>query len=117
MFLFSPNIKGKNHCNWSGHGGSDPGAIGSTGVQEKDVNFAVAKQVEKILKNAGANVILTRVADVDVARANASAAEELGARVNIAIKNNADIFVSIHSNSFGNEKCPRYSNLFLFKNR
>ena len=113
--LFSPNIKGKTIVIDPGHGGSDPGAIGPTGVKEKDVNFAVAKQVEKILKNAGANVILTRVADVDVARANASAAEELGARVNIAIKNNADIFVSIHSNSFGNESAQGTATYFYSK--
>lgn len=114
-FDFSPIIKGKIIVVDPGHGGSDPGAIGPSGIKEKDVNFAVAKQVEKILKNAGAKVVLTRYDDVDVCRPDASASEELGARVNIGIKNNADIFISIHSNSFSNENAKGTATYYYSK--
>lgn len=114
-FDFSPCIKGKVIVVDPGHGGSDPGAIGPTGIKEKDVNFAVAKQVEKILKSVGAKVVLTRYDDVDVCRPNASASEELRARVNVGIRNNADVFISIHSNSFSNEKAEGTATYYYSK--
>jgi len=43
-----------------GHGGIDPGCVGSSGVQEKDINLAIAKRLAALLKQAGAVVVLTR---------------------------------------------------------
>lgn len=85
-----------------GHGGSDPGAIGPGGDQEKTVTFAVAQDLKGLLEKAGATVIMTRQSDVDVFGPNASGADELGARANIANSRKADIFLSIHANSFSN---------------
>lgn len=59
-------------------------------------------KLKKLLEAEGATVIMTRTTDVDVARPNASAKEELQARVDIANKANADVFVSIHMDSFVN---------------
>ncbi len=85
-----------------GHGGSDPGAIGPGGDQEKTVTLAVAQDLKGLLEKAGATVIMTRQSDVDVFGPNASGVDELGARANIANSRKADIFLSIHANSFSN---------------
>ncbi|MFL2116447.1 GW dipeptide domain-containing protein, partial [Marinilactibacillus psychrotolerans] len=74
----------------AGHGGSDPGAQAG-GVKEKDLNLTVSKKVQTKLKNAGYEVIMTRSTDVFV---------ELSERARIANTSSADIFVSIHTNSF-----------------
>ncbi len=85
----------------AGHGGSDTGAVGPGGVTEKSVALAVALKTEKLLKNSGAKVIMTRTTDRDVAAPGVSAGTELQARVNKAPAQ-ADIFISIHCNAFSN---------------
>ena len=76
-----------------GHGGNDPGAIGPTGLKEKDVNLDIAVNVGKILSQHGIDAILTRRGDSKV---------ELADRVKMANDNNADCFISIHINSASN---------------
>lgn len=95
-----PGLKDKVIALDPGHGGSDPGSIGAAGSLEKDITFAVCQELAKMLEAAGAKVVLTRTKDVDVARANASAKEELQARVNVAERAKADIFVSVHMDAF-----------------
>ncbi|HBC91991.1 MAG TPA: N-acetylmuramoyl-L-alanine amidase [Pelotomaculum sp.] len=73
-----------------GHGGPDPGAIGPGGTQEKTVTLDIAKRVSKLLEAQEAKVVMARSADTDVS---------LAARTDIANKNKADIFVSIHINA------------------
>ena len=75
-----------------GHGGEDPGAIGPTGLREKDVVLAVALQLRDAL-NAQPNmrVMLTRDADFFV---------PLHERVRKARRVQADLFVSIHADAF-----------------
>ena len=85
-----------------GHGGSDPGAIGPTGLQEKQVTLPIAEYLKSILEAKGAKVILTRTTDVDVYGPHASGVDELQARVNVANGSQADAFISIHINSFSN---------------
>lgn len=85
-----------------GHGGSDPGAIGPTGLQEKQVTLPIAEYLKSILEAKGAKVILTRTTDVDVYGPHANGVDELQARVNVANGNQADAFISIHINSFSN---------------
>jgi len=98
-FHFTPGLKDKVIVIDPGHGGSDPGAIGPTRIQEKDVNLAVALKVRELLERAGAEVIMTRRDDRDVFAPDASAVDELKARTTIANVRKADVFVSIHSNS------------------
>ena len=75
----------------AGHGGSDPGAIGPTGLREKDVTLAIAKSVAPLVaKELGAEVRLTRGSDVHVSL------EERAAAGNAF---EADVFVSIHCNA------------------
>ena len=85
-----------------GHGGNDAGAIGPTGVMEKSVTLNVALELEKLLSAEGANVIMTRTTDKTVSPKGAAASdiEELQARCNFANEANADIFISIHADSF-----------------
>lgn len=85
----------------AGHGGSDRGAVGPSGLTEKEVTLAVALKAEKMLADSGAEVVMTRRTDVDVASPNASNTAELGARVAKA-PYDAEIFISIHCNAFSN---------------
>lgn len=84
-----------------GHGGSDSGAIGPTGVSEKSVSLAVSLKAQKLLTGAGYRVVMTRTTDVDVAAPGVPDAAELQARVNKAPPN-AELFISIHCNAFSN---------------
>ena len=85
----------------AGHGGSDSGAVGVYGVREKDVTLSVALKVQRLLQNSGANVVMTRTTDRDVAWPDASNGQELQARVD-KISPGAVVFVSIHCNAFSN---------------
>jgi len=73
-----------------GHGGKDPGAIGPTGVREKDVNLDVSRRLARMLRERGIKVVLTRTADVFV---------ELEERSRIANREQPDLFLSIHADA------------------
>jgi len=74
----------------AGHGGRDTGAIGPTGLLEKDVVLDIAQRVRELLVRAGIRVIMTREADVFV---------ELADRPRVARQQGATVFVSIHANA------------------
>jgi len=79
-----------------GHGGRDPGAIGRKGTREKDVTLAVAKKMKTLInREPGYKAILTRNRDQFVILRN---------RVKKARDNRADLFISLHADSF---KSPR----------
>jgi len=101
-FRTSGGIRGKNVTLDPGHGGSDPGAIGVGGLQEKKATLAICNYLRQYLSDAGANVSMTRTTDVDVHSRYASARDELQARVNVSNRNRADVFVSIHNNANDN---------------
>ncbi len=73
-----------------GHGGIDPGAVGISGLKEKDVVLDVSRYIYKYLTDKGVKVRLTRNSDIDV---------DLYPRVAIANRSNADAFISIHANA------------------
>lgn len=97
-------LKGKTIVIDAGHGGGDAGAIGPTGVTEKSVTLRVALELEELLKNEGAKVVMTRRSDRAVSWKGdkASAIEELQARCDVANRADAAIFISIHADSFTN---------------
>lgn len=76
-----------------GHGGSDPGAIGLGGLQEKDVVLAIALATADELKKWDLRVVLTRSDDRTVS---------LEDRVLLAEQTKADFFISIHGNAVDN---------------
>ncbi len=93
-------LKGKTIVIDPGHGGSDPGAIGKSGLAEKTVTLAISTELRKLLEEKQAKVILTRNNDRDVHSRHASDVQELQSRINIANKARADVFVSVHIDSF-----------------
>ncbi len=83
-----------------GHGGHDPGAVGPSGLREKDVNLRIAKRLRERLIEEGKsfgieNVYLTRSTDRFI---------PLEERTAIARKRKADIFISIHCNGARRKK-------------
>ena len=75
-----------------GHGGEDPGAVGPSGLREKDVVLAVAHKLrERLTSNPNIRVLMTRDADFFV---------PLHERVRKARRVQADLFVSIHADAF-----------------
>ena len=96
------NVKNKIITIDPGHGGSDSGAVGPNGYTEKEGAFTISQKVASILNQSGAKVVMTRDSDVDVYGPNASARNELQARVDVGNRVNSDIFVSIHCNAFVN---------------
>lgn len=96
------NVKNKIITIDPGHGGSDSGAVGPNGYTEKEGAFAISQKVAFILNQSGAKVVMTRDSDVDVYGPNASARNELQARVDVGNNANSDIFVSVHCNAFVN---------------
>jgi N-acetylmuramoyl-L-alanine amidase len=73
-----------------GHGGVDPGAV-RQGVMEKDIALQFSKELAEVIENlTDYDVVMTRDADVSVS---------LGDRVRIAREAQADIFLSIHTNT------------------
>ncbi len=73
-----------------GHGGDDPGAVGRTGLKEKDIVLDIAKRVKSKLSENGIECIMTRDRDKFI---------PLTRRAQIANENDVDFFVSIHANS------------------
>ena len=75
----------------AGHGGHDSGAVGPSGVMEKDVVLDVTRRVARMVESGlGVKVVLSRDSDVFV---------PLRERTNFANKQGADLFVSIHANA------------------
>lgn len=75
-----------------GHGGRDPGAIGKRGTREKDVVLAVARKMKALInRTPGYRAVLTRDSDRFITLRN---------RVKKAREAEADIFVSLHADSF-----------------
>lgn len=91
-----------------GHGGEDPGAIGSAGSKEKEVVLAIAKRLKhKLEQENNLRVMLTRDGDYFV---------PLQSRVNKARKVQADLFVSIHADAFV-EPTARGSSVFVLSEK
>ena len=81
----------------AGHGGFDPGKVASDGVNEKNINLAIASKLSTFLEEGGAVIRNTRIEDSSLSE---SKRQDLKSRAEIANNSKADIFVSIHQNSF-----------------
>jgi N-acetylmuramoyl-L-alanine amidase len=90
----------------AGHGGKDPGAVGPSGLKEKDITLALAKKAERIIekKNPEIDVVLTRRTDKYIS---------LVERTALANTIKADLFVSIHVNAAKNSKAYGIETYYL----
>lgn len=76
----------------AGHGGEDPGAIGTEGAREKDIVLAIAQRLNSMVgSEPGMKPVMIRTGDYFVS---------LGGRRQLAQQHRADMFVSIHADSF-----------------
>ncbi len=92
----------------AGHGGVDPGSSGPSGVREKNVTLALAKELAAAIDaEPGMRAVLTRDRDVFI---------PLQKRYQIARKAKADLFVSIHADAFAN-RAARGSSVFMLSRR
>ena len=88
-----------------GHGGHDPGAVGQSGLQEKDVVLSIGLKLrEKLKEELGLDVVMTRSTDIFI---------PLEERTAIANKVNADLFVSIHANAAPNRTASGIETYYL----
>ena len=79
-----------------GHGGIDPGTIGISGVYEKHITLAMARELKLQLEKTGRfKVLMSRKRDVFV---------RLRERVRMARDKKSDLFISIHADSVRNKK-------------
>lgn len=81
-----------------GHGGEDTGGAGPLRVPEKDIVFAISKQLEKALMKRGAIVTLTRNSDVEIGLLDRSI---------IADQAGSSVFVSVHANALPDGVDPK----------
>ena len=88
-----------------GHGGEDAGAVGPSRRYEKVINFNVSKNLYSILKQRGYKVYLTRTNDTFIKVMN---------RTVLANEKNADLFISVHTNSVPKEKANEVTGIETF---
>jgi N-acetylmuramoyl-L-alanine amidase len=89
--ITSTSLAGRKIAVDPGHGGSDFGATGASGIREKTINLAIAEKLIRLLQEAGATVVVTRSGDQTVNHQQ---------RVDLINGSNADIMVSVHANAF-----------------
>lgn len=92
-----------------GHGGIDGGMVGTTtGILESQVNLEIALKLRKYLEESGSLVLMTRDEDIglytDGGTIRKKKNEDLRNRKRLFDESNADIVISIHSNSFQQSK-------------
>lgn len=88
-----------------GHGGHDPGAVGPSGLQEKEVVLAISLKLRELLKEElGLDVVMTRSSDIFI---------PLEERTAIANKVNADLFISVHANAAANHNANGIETYYL----
>jgi N-acetylmuramoyl-L-alanine amidase len=113
------SFEGRNQKIWSwtlgnrvvvidaGHGGVDPGAVGKNKVLEKDVTLAISKRLQAHIQQSGAKTIMVRDDDRDLGTSQGllkRKREDLAQRIQLAMDAQAEVYISIHANSFPNEK-------------
>lgn len=86
----------------AGHGGFDPGKVGTDGSLEKEINLAIAKKVEKYLSESGYTVYMTRTDDRALCEGNEKSKKltDMKNRVQFIEEVKPSLTVSIHQNSF-----------------
>ncbi|MBN1348071.1 N-acetylmuramoyl-L-alanine amidase [candidate division KSB1 bacterium] len=87
-----------------GHGGRDPGAIGSSGLREKDVVLDIANRLSQLLTNSNFTVYLTREDDTYI---------PLEDRAGFANERQGDLFISIYANAHRSQQKAGIETFYL----
>lgn len=88
-----------------GHGGEETGAVGASGTLEKELTLVIARLLStRLQQRMPVRVVLTRDSDVDL---------PLETRVAIANENKADLFISLHFNSYFGSRARGAETYFL----
>lgn len=96
----------------AGHGGFDPGKVASDGITEKTINLSIAQKLSAFLEQGGAVIQTTRVEDTSLSE---NKRQDLKGRAEIANNSKADLFISIHQNSFPKSNV-KGAQVFYYKN-
>lgn len=102
----------------AGHGGLDSGAVGKTGVLEKDVNLSVVKHLQQLLEMSGFKTVLTRTEDISIYDAGVEGIRnqklsDMDNRLEIVQSYPDSIFLCIHQNNYTD---PQYFGGQMFYN-
>ena len=89
----------------AGHGLPDGGAVGTSGTVEQEINLKIAKKLQDVLEAKGITVIMTRetengLSDLKNASIRQMKVDDMRKRLAIMKKSDADLFISIHINSY-----------------
>ena len=85
----------------AGHGGRDPGKVGSLGTLEKDINLQISFILKDILEAQDIHAIMTRDTDKDLSKTTDNfKVSDMKERVALIQENNAALVISIHQNSY-----------------
>ena len=89
----------------AGHGSPDGGAVADDGTQEKDINLAITTKLVESLEGMGIQAVVTREGDSGIYDENATTirqkkVDDMHKRLDIINKSGANLFLSIHMNSF-----------------
>lgn len=97
----------------AGHGGRDGGAVADDGTLEKNLNLAVAKELEALLLSADVRVVMTRSTDIELASPDSDhkKRDDLNARLAMTEAYENAILVSIHMNQY---PVSKYSGLQVY---
>lgn len=95
-----------------GHGGRDPGAVGQTGLREKDVTLAVSLLVAEQLKAKGIEVFITRATDIHLGN---TVEQDLYIRTMQLNNSKVDLAISMHINSATNKEANYISSFIQGK--
>lgn len=90
----------------AGHGGRDGGASGKSGIREKDINLQIAKRLKRYVEDGGGVAVMIREEDRGLYSVESpnKKREDMKNRKQIIRDSNADLFISIHLNSFPQAK-------------
>jgi N-acetylmuramoyl-L-alanine amidase len=92
----------------AGHGGIDPGAISSNGVEEKTINLAIAEKIRQLSGGYNVQVLMTRESD-ELAGGRSSISESLHYRAEMANDKKADLFIAIHVDMIASKDVKGFS--------
>ncbi|MGL5674897.1 MAG: N-acetylmuramoyl-L-alanine amidase CwlD [Cellulosilyticaceae bacterium] len=99
-----------------GHGGHDPGKVGSKGVHEDEINLQIAMKLKNYLEQSGATVIMTRTDDsyLEGPGGNTHKRKDMSHRKQVMEVSEADVLISIHQNAFTQPQV-RGAQVFYYK--